>query len=116
MALKSQLRNSLNSSYFFNVSPVIVNSSKSRRFKRTTDPPSHFLFFDSLRDNLTVFNANVCTAAGKIWYGDLDVTRDEHMLRALAELLGEKVYVLREMDARFEDEANPKLDKAVASF
>ena len=25
-------------------------------------------------DNLVVFNSNVCTDEGKIWYGDLDVT------------------------------------------
>ena len=74
-------------------------------------------YFNTYPDNLTVFNANVCTKAGKIWYGDLDVTRDEHMLKALAEALDEKVYVLREMDGRFDDnEANPKLDRAVASF
>ena len=26
------------------------------------------------KKNLAVFNANVCTENGKIWYGDLDVT------------------------------------------
>jgi hypothetical protein len=37
----------------------------------------------------------------------------ESKVVALAEALGEKLYVLREHDARFENEANPKLDKAV---
>jgi hypothetical protein len=66
--------------------------------------------------HLTVFNANVCTKAGKIWFGDLDVTQNEAKLKALAEALGEKVYVLREMDGRFDNEGAPLLDRAVASF
>ena len=70
-------------------------------------------------DNLVVFNAVVCTKKRKIWCGDLDVTRDGHMLKALAEALGEKVYVLRESDGCFggyEDEETPKRRLAVASF
>lgn len=65
--------------------------------------------------NVVVFNANVCTRShGKIWYGDLDVTKDEAMLKALAGALGEDVFVLREHDARFETEAAPRLDRARA--
>jgi len=66
--------------------------------------------------HITVFNANVCTAAGKIWFGDLDVTKDEAKLKELAHALGEKIYVLRERDARFENEGAPLLENAVASF
>ncbi len=73
-------------------------------------------YFNTYPENEVVFNANVCTKAGKVWYGDLDVTRDGHMLRILAEALGEKIFVLREHDARFDNETAPKLDKAVASF
>lgn len=65
--------------------------------------------------NVVVFNANVCTRSrGKIWYGDLDVTRDERKLMELAAALDEDVYVLHEHDARFENEAKPRLDKARA--
>jgi hypothetical protein len=67
-------------------------------------------------DNVVVFNSNVCTAAGKIWFGDADVTKDEAKFKALAEALGEKVYVLRELDGRFDNEGAPLLDRAVASF
>jgi len=73
-------------------------------------------YFNDFPDNVVVFNANVCTKAGKIWYGDLDVTVDWAKLQALALALGEKVYVLREADGRFDKEDNPKLSKAVASF
>ncbi len=76
-------------------------------------------YFNMHPDNVLVFNAVVCIKKRKIWCGDLDVTRDEHMLKALAEALGQKVYVLRESDGCFggyEDEESPKLRKAVASF
>ena len=56
-------------------------------------------------DNLIVFNANiVIESRGKIWHGDLDVTVDEENLKKVAEALEEDLYVLREYDARFENE------------
>ena len=64
-----------------------------------------------------VWNANVCTKEhGKIWYGDLDLTAEgsEKALR-LSEKLGVTVYVLREMDARFENERAPLFENAVYS-
>ena len=65
--------------------------------------------------NVVVFNSNICTKEGKIWYGDIDVTLDEAKLNELADAIGERIYVLREMDARFENEGIPLLDKAVWS-
>lgn len=68
-------------------------------------------------NNLPVFNANLCTEKrGKIWYGDLDITKDKKVLSDLAVSLGEKLYVLREMDARFDNESSPKFERAVAVF
>jgi hypothetical protein len=65
--------------------------------------------------HVVVFNANICTRSnGKIWYGDLDITKDEAMLKALAEALGEDVFVLSEHDARFETAAAPRFDRARA--
>jgi hypothetical protein len=67
--------------------------------------------------NLAVFNANVCTQnEGKIWYGDIDLTLSREELSELARLLETEVYVLYEMDARFGNEASPKLDNAVVVF
>jgi hypothetical protein len=67
--------------------------------------------------NVPVFNGNVVTEKlGKVWYGDLDLTLDGEKLQALAVALGEKVYVLREMAARFENENKPQLDRSVAIF
>lgn len=67
--------------------------------------------------NLAVFNANICTKnEGKIWYGDIDLTLDREKLSELAKSLENEVYVLYEMDARFENEASPKLENAVVVF
>ena len=63
--------------------------------------------------NLVVFNANIVIDNKKVWHGDLDISRDEPLLVRLAELTEQEVYVLYEMDGRFENEGQPKLDRAV---
>jgi len=64
--------------------------------------------------NLVLFNANVIVeGAGKVWHGDLDITRDEALLVRLAELTDREVYVLQEMDGRFDNEGSPKINKAI---
>jgi hypothetical protein len=65
--------------------------------------------------HVCVFNANLCTrSGGKVWFGDIDITADAEQLKALAAEKGEDVYVLREHDARFQNEAKPLLGNAVA--
>jgi hypothetical protein len=65
--------------------------------------------------HICVFNANVCTRGrGKIWFGDIDLTVDAEDLKALAAEQNDTVYVLREHDARFVTESNPRFDWAVA--
>jgi len=60
-----------------------------------------------------VYNGNVCTKEfGKIWYGDIDI-KNTARLETLAKELGSKVYVLREMDARFGNENDPVFENAV---
>lgn len=52
-----------------------------------------------------VFNANVITRnQNKVWYGDLNITREELKLKKIAQEIGEPLYVLREMDCRFDGE------------
>lgn len=64
---------------------------------------------------LCVWNANVCTKSkGKIWFGDINVTSEQSELQRLAKEQGEDVFVLREMDARFQHEDSPRYDRAVA--
>lgn len=70
-------------------------------------------------DGKPIFNANVVSEAhGKIWFGDLDLARerDKTALQHIADCLRAKVYVLREMDARFEYEDKPRISAAVATF
>lgn len=67
-------------------------------------------------ENLVVFNANLCTRDKKIWYGDLDLTLDRNKLLELAVEMDDDIYVLYEMDARFENEKNFKVENAVAVF
>ena len=63
--------------------------------------------------HIVVFNGNVCTEEGKIWFGDIDVTLDKDKLEILADAIGKKIYVLYEMDGRFDNEGTPQLDRAV---
>jgi hypothetical protein len=64
--------------------------------------------------NLVVFNANVFTKEhGKIWYGDLDVTKEIQSIKDLAKDLGTSVFVLYESEGRFGAEDSPNLSKAV---
>ena len=73
-------------------------------------------FRDRHPDHAAVFNANVCVEAGKIWFGDLDLTTDESLLLELASQLGERIFVLREMDGRFKHELQPLLGQAIYSI
>jgi hypothetical protein len=54
-----------------------------------------------------VFNANVITARGKIWWGDLDLADDSEKLQQVANILDCNIYILREMDYRFDTENRP---------
>ena len=70
-------------------------------------------------ENDVVFNANIILENyGKIWYGDLDLTLDAEKLNKIANELGQTIYVLREMDGRFEHENDPIetfINKAVSA-
>jgi len=55
--------------------------------------------------HVVVFNGNIITEkAGKIWYGDLDVTLDFDQLKEIADEIKQDLYILREHDARFDNE------------
>jgi len=58
-------------------------------------------------DNLVYFNANILTKTyGKIWYGDLDITRDRPNLQNISREINEELYILKESDCRFENETS----------
>ncbi len=61
-----------------------------------------------------VFNGNICTKKrGKIWFGDINLVRDAAKLKELADQASEPLFILREYDARFENETTPLFDKAI---
>lgn len=60
-----------------------------------------------------VWNANiVIKSQGKIWYGDLDVSKEGDNLKRIADIIDEIIYVLRERDCRFGTE-NDKIDTLI---
>jgi hypothetical protein len=57
--------------------------------------------------NHAVWNANVVTTKGKIWWGDLDLAYDSEKLQLVAEELQTDLYILYETDFRFDKENRP---------
>jgi len=62
-------------------------------------------YYSQHPDNTVVFNGNVVVEnGGKIWYGDLDVTLEFDTLKEIADEISQDLYILREHDARFDNE------------
>lgn len=84
--------------------------------------PGHLLsmsksgYRDSHPDNLVVFNGNICVGTEKVWFGDIDVTLSKDTLFDLSKELNDVVYVLTEMDGRFGNEEEPKIQNFMAKF
>lgn len=56
-------------------------------------------------ENEVYFNANIFVLGeGKIWYGDVDITKDKEKLENVAREIGKDLYILSEMDGRFGNE------------
>lgn len=66
--------------------------------------------------NLAIFNANVCVGLEKVWWGDIDITLSKDNLINLAKELNDVVFVLYEMDGRFENEDEPLINNYVIKF
>ncbi len=65
-------------------------------------------------DHIVVFNSNIFMGKSKLWFGDIDITDSIDSLKELASSVGDKIYILFEMDGRFGNEKNPHLENAVA--
>jgi hypothetical protein len=56
-------------------------------------------------DHEVYFNANIFVLGeGKVWYGDLDINRDREALSEIAAESGVTLYIVSEMDGRFDKE------------
>lgn len=59
------------------------------------------------------FNGNIYDAKGeKIWFGDVDLTREAKKLQEIVQALGEKIYVTREQPFRWEEQTTKTLQAA----
>jgi hypothetical protein len=66
-----------------------------------------------------VWNANIVISGKppvKVWFGDLSITDSNDKLQELANRTGKTVFILREMDARFDTERKPRLENAVEIY
>ena len=67
--------------------------------------------------HIVVFNSNLFVVIDgqpyKAWFGDIDITLEEGKLKALANQVKAPLYVLREHDGRFMNEAKPRIQMAV---
>ena len=53
-------------------------------------------------ENDVLFNANIyILGIGKVWWGDIDLTKEWNSLEMIAAYFVKSLYVLREMDGRF---------------
>ena len=81
---------------------------------------SKSIYRNTYPDNKTYFNANIVSeTAGKVWYGDLDLTFDNKKLQDLCNSLNENIYILKESDCREEKENDPiniLITKAISKF
>lgn len=60
------------------------------------------------KGHVCVWNGNLITkSSGKIWFGDLNLTKEGSLLKEIAIEIGETLYVLRESDCRFGTEKDP---------
>jgi hypothetical protein len=69
---------------------------------------SKWQYHEKYPDDLIVWNANVLIPDyGKVWYGDLNLTKDYILLKSIADALDNTLYVLWETDGRFGEENKP---------
>lgn len=70
--------------------------------------------------NVPIFNANLIAIKDgkptKVWWGDLDLTVDHAKLLKASEKLETPLYVLYEMDGRFDNEELPEMHRFIAKY
>jgi hypothetical protein len=66
---------------------------------------SKSFYREKFPENEVYFNANIFVLGeGKVWYGDLDLTKDFEILKDISLSSGKDLYILKEFDGRFEGE------------
>jgi hypothetical protein len=86
---------------------INVLSDNNLRIGRMISP-SKSMYRETYPNNLVIFNANLIHPQfGKIWYGDIDITKDGELLKQIANQFNTTFYFLYESDCRFETEDLP---------
>ena len=76
--------------------------------QRAMISPSKSHYRIQFPDNEVIFNSNIATVSnGKIWWGDLDITKSTEKLLQLRKELNEDIFIFSELDMRFENETTP---------
>ena len=73
-------------------------------------------YHNSHPKNLVVFNSNIIVNGEKVWYGDIDLTISKTVLQTISVDENVDIYVLWEMDGRFENEEKPRINSPVAIY
>ena len=61
--------------------------------------------------NVVFFNGNIYDKDGKkLWYGDVNLTKDKARLEQIAHMLDEPIYVTREQPFRWEEQTTESLE------
>lgn len=58
-------------------------------------------------NNKILFNCNIITSNGKVWWGDLDITNSLETLKSIVKQIEEPLYILQEFACRWEFEEAP---------
>lgn len=70
-------------------------------------------YSDRHPNSIVYFNGNIFDKDGvKLWFGDVDLTKDKAKLEQIAHLLDEVIYVTAESPFRWEDQTTARLEEA----
>ena len=88
---------------------TVITEIITQKLKDNNLPISNLLgsksaYASNNKKNLVLFNANIFTDWGKIWWGDIDLTKHYQILETISKEIDVDLYVLYEMDGRFENE------------
>ena len=93
---------------------AIVETALGRQGRMLSGSKSSYL--SSHPKSIVYFNGNIYDEDGaKLWFGDVDLTKDAMTLAQIAHLLDEPIYVTAESPFRWEEQTKESLEEACAA-
>ena len=80
----------------------------SKSGNRKNNPVDYFIF----NANIAIYNEK-SSKLEKIWFGDLNITKDYKILKEISEDIHQVLYIFHEMDGRFGNEDNISIERSV---